>query len=108
MGCTDWLSEAKNRETWRITINRKHLHARHPQDQPNKTAWAAAAVRSPSTLIGLRVQKIFHGVLYRGYIYDADVDANNNDVLWGVHYNDGDRADYNLHQLLDLLLSSAQ
>ena len=57
----------------------------------------------PNSLIGLPVTKKFKHIWYCGIISNTDVDAANDDILWEVTYQDGDKSDYNLPDITPLI-----
>jgi hypothetical protein len=54
--------------------------------------------------VSLWVRKRYETHWYLGWITNHDTNAKNSEVIWQVLYQDGDKSDYNLAEIADLLL----
>ena len=75
--------------------------------QKHRLLWAATALQKPSVLIGLWVRKQHGNRWCLGRIVDTDINYRNAETIWQVRHHDGDKSDYNLVQIADLLLPRA-
>ena len=70
----------------------------------DRLLWAATALRLPSVLTSLWVRKRYGARWYLGRIASHNTDIKNSEVIWQVEYQDGDKSDYNLAEISDILL----
>jgi hypothetical protein len=68
---------------------------------------AATALQKPSVLTGLWVRKQHGNRWCLGRIVDTDINNRNTETTWQVRHHDGDKSDYNLAEIADLLLPPA-
>jgi hypothetical protein len=57
------------------------------------------------SVIGSRITKLFDGVPHSGVVVDQDIDKEHGDVVFGVHYDDGDTEDFTRSDLVPFLTS---
>jgi hypothetical protein len=90
------MSAASDKIKWREIIKKPTPTAR-PQRQLE--SWET----KPKEMLGREVEKKFRHKWFAGTIVDTDVDADTNEQIWEVLYDDGDREDYNAPELRKLL-----
>jgi hypothetical protein len=73
----------------------------------DRLLWAATALQKPSVLTGLWVRKQQGNRWCLGRIVDTDINNRNSEAIWQVRYHDGDKSDYNLAEIVGLLLPPA-
>jgi hypothetical protein len=90
------ISAASDKTKWREII-KKPTPTTRPQRQLEP--WET----KPREILGREVEKKFRHKWFAGTIVDTDVDADTNEQIWEVLYDDGDREDYNAPELKKLL-----
>jgi hypothetical protein len=62
-------------------------------------ATANLRLAQPNILVGCKFHKYFGDKLHEGNIISHDEDSATGNIIWEVHFNDGDRADYDIQQI---------
>ena len=95
----DWKDLAQNKNAWRILIkNESMLPCPHKQNR-----MYSSHERNPHTSIGRQVEKLFRNKYFMGVVIDTDFDADTNETIWAVRYDDGDVEDLNARELAAVL-----
>jgi hypothetical protein len=95
--------EATNQQIWRVRYsdgdegdyNAAELE-RIIIDEDDQLQLAERRLERPDLLLGSKFFWPYGGRLYSGIIIDHDEDAATGEAIWGVLFDDGDRADFNL------------
>ena len=90
----DWKLLALNKTKWRAAIRAPSVY-QTKSSSGRYSEWLAA----PESLHGVVVEKKYGSKWFEGTITGHDLDADTNETIWRVLYDDGDMGDYNCHQL---------
>ena len=90
----DWKLLALNKTKWRAAIRAPSVY-QTKSSSGRYSEWLAA----PGSLHGVVVEKKYGSKWFEGTITGHDLDADTNETMWRVLYDDGDMGDYNCHQL---------
>jgi len=105
------LDEATNEHIWRVTYPDGDFEDCNVAElkriiisKDDQLELAARRLEQPQLLLGSRFTKIFQRRAYGGTVTDHDTDEASGETIWEVHFDDGDKGDYNLHELAAGLL----
>jgi hypothetical protein len=100
----NWKNLAENKNLWASQIRKSQTHERaRAKNKKCKHGVPEIWAKSPSTNIGLYVEKQYGTKWYVGTIVETNVDSHTNDQIWRVLYDDGDEEDYNAQQLAKII-----
>ena len=99
----DWKKVAKNKSKWakkiRLLTNKNARITNCKAKTKPFEPWEAA----PSSIMGRHVEKKFGAKWFGGIVISSDIDADTNDTIWRVRYDDGDMEDCDTRELSSII-----
>ena len=90
---------AMNRDEWNAAI-KGNVNLRPRYSLRNGESQARRDIRNaPNRILGNRVEKKYGNTYHVGTITDTTMDAETNEQIWGVLWDDGDWGDYNVYEI---------